>query len=138
MNDQEPRIALLQEMVTLIARHEKWSASDFMISQAFLWIAIISSSAATILISVENFPKVWLAVLAALPALMMVADKTFRYRERSQWHELFALKIAELRYDLQISNATSSEIAGKLTKLRIEMHEKWPGENVSAIPMDPP
>ena len=128
---------LLTRLNQLIAHHEMWTSRDFSYTQWILWIAILSSFAATISVAFQKMPKWAIAILAAIPALSLMVDKTFRYRERSLWHELYSVELQNLRDDLEINHAKEADIAKNLRKLRTDMQARWPGENVAAIPTAP-
>jgi hypothetical protein len=128
---------ILTRLNEMIAHHEKWGSKDFAISQWILWIAILSSFAATILVGKQQIDSLLLAVIAGLPALMLMIDKTFRFRDRAKWHELYSLRVSEIRDAHQLGEMDANEAAKKTAKLRAELHHKWPGENVSSIPSAP-
>lgn len=137
MNPSPIHPEVLSRLNDMIAHHEKWSSKDFTNSQWILWVAILSSFAATILVGKEQIPKLVLAIIAGLPALMLMVDKTFRFRDRAKWHDLYLVKVTEIRDDLQLAQLPAIDACKKLAKLRAEMNDKWPGENVSSIPSAP-
>jgi hypothetical protein len=121
----------------LIKHHEMWSSKDFTYSQWILWIALLGSATATVCASVQKLPKCVIAFFAVLPALALSADKTFRYRERAMWHEVYTIELSNLKDDLENYPAQKPKVAEGLKKLRKDMHDKWPTENISEIPNPP-
>ena len=125
------------DLPSLIKHHNFWSTKDFENGQMILWIAILSSAVATILSSIDNVPKWIYATTALLPGLALIVNKTFRFRERSNWHEMYSIRLQEIDGQVELKTISAAEALAKITALRIEMHKVWPGENTSAIPKDP-
>lgn len=127
---------LLKRIEQLIQHNESWGKQNFAYSQYILWTAVLSSFIATILSGVDA-PKVVVSIIAALPALTLMIGKTFRYRERGQWHDRYATELNNLRDDFQIAGVPATDIVKRLAKLRTHMDDIWPDDQPPTMPQAP-
>jgi len=125
----------LAKIDQLITHHEYWTSKNFEIAQWIIWAAIIASFVATICASIKDCPRWILATFAALPALSQTVDKRLDFSARSNWHELYAISLYQLRSEME--GKTDSEIDARLAKLKADMVPKWPSGDKNAIPPVP-
>lgn len=127
------------DLPTLIEHHTYWGSRDFIYSQVILWIALVASFAATILVSTatDKIPKWVIAVIAGLPALAMTVEKTFHYQERSQWHEGYSIRLEGLQSDIQSGKVAQADVGSLLKNLKEDMVKTWPAATMSSIPAEP-
>lgn len=128
---------LLERVKQLIEHHETWSKRNITYTQRSFWVAVLSSIFASFVVGVDALPKVVIAALAGLPAVMLLLDKMLRYRDRALWHEQYATKLHCLYDEFMIAELSISDIDEQLSKLRADMNGCWPGNNISAIPLAP-
>ena len=127
-------IELLNRIDELIKYHLHWAWNDFIVSQTLLWVAILSSFAASICASRDKIPKWLIATIAGLPALMLMVEKTFRYIDRNAWHDAYTVDLQALRDELAIAQTPQIEVAKRLSALNSKMRSTWPCSNPAAIP----
>lgn len=137
MNDDEAREALLQKMLTRQMRDQTWEKWDFIIAQCLLWLAILSSFISAIVVAGDQASKMVSALLAAIPATVIVIDKSFSFARRSRWHSLMYLRLDELVNDLQFRSRPVEEVAAKLSKLRLEMEQSFPAMSTEGLSETP-
>lgn len=89
--------ALLDEVTREITKHQLWGTWGFYGLQILIWGSIVSSTAAAILTSIGKGGKPLVAFFAAVPALVLTAEATFRYSDRYQYHDKAAATIAMQR-----------------------------------------
>ena len=138
MDEDNERTALLQKILTRQARDEKWDRWDFILAQGFLWPAILSSFVSAIVVAAGEMPKMFAALLAAIPATVIVVDRSFSFARRSKWHSLMYLRLDELVNDLQFRGRPTDEVAAKLSKLRLEMEASFPAMSTEGLSETPP
>ncbi|MDR5754893.1 MULTISPECIES: hypothetical protein [unclassified Caballeronia] len=108
-------------------------------SEVFYFIAIISSSAATIMgaLSTEEFavPKIAVAVAAAIPGLFIAFDNRFRLRARSDWNAVYKVRYQALLRQLEIEGTPAKEVSALLSQLEEEMEKQYPVRSDSLTPL---
>lgn len=117
------RISLMKEY----GWHQKYQAADFSMSQVLLLVSILGSFIATILAASNVAWKGVTAAVAAIPALALTLENTFKYYKRSDWHTVYSIRLWPLIDALDGKTMTLDEIVEKFTELRLEMNSKWPG-----------
>jgi hypothetical protein len=87
---------ILVDMKKEVQQHRLLSNIQVTLSQMFFWVAVIASATASINAGADWFQGPWAAVIAALPALVLVIENTFKYEARSRWHRAKARTIEAL------------------------------------------
>jgi hypothetical protein len=92
-------------------------------------VSIGASIAATILAATKTDSTSLLAVLTAIPGIILLITSTFKFNARSQWHYEKKRRLdALLRLSLAKAQATSeAEVAEKWNRIDEEMDKSWPG-----------
>jgi len=93
----------------------------------FLILAVSSSAAATLSVAVAIWSKTVNAVLAALPGVMYLANRQFRFEERSKWWFEKFYAIESLYRGLVHEGRDKAEISRELTEQSKVLLGRWPG-----------
>ena|SRR5579875_473556 len=93
----------------------------------FLILAVSCSAVATLSVAVGMWPKAVNAVLAALPGLMYLTNRQFRFEERSKWWFEKFYVIEGLYRGLVRERRDEVEVSKELTLQSRALAARWPG-----------
>ncbi|MBA5689161.1 hypothetical protein [Rugamonas apoptosis] len=131
MTSEKNTTELEDELKTLIAHHKKWEGRDFTWAQVFVWGGIIASGTSSIYGSgITEMGHFFAAVVGAIPGVLIVVDKTFKFSARASWHARYRAALNSLFRKLRDENSPVPPISQALSKLESEMERDFP-------PMDP-
>ena len=113
---------LLSEIECKVKHHQVWEGRDFAWAQIFVWAGLIASTASSLYAGkVFDVDPRFAAVVAAVPGLVIVVDKIFKFLIRSQWHARFRIELDGLRRELLDQHAPEKDVSTKLTELERKM-----------------
>ena len=92
-----------------------------------LLAAVLGSAVATLSVAADLWPKAVRAVLAAVPGVMYLANRQFRFEERAQWWFDKFYMIEGLYRGLVREKRDEAEVSKELTLRSQELSAKWPG-----------
>ena len=133
---------LRAEIQTKESEHRKWESSDFVRAQLTLWIGILTSIAASLNATgviprpgcvSEKAAALIAAVIAAIPAGVIVVDKTFKWSARSSWHRLYGIRLRMLLRSMDFGGVDAAMTSEKLGKVELEMHNTFPALDAGAL-----
>ena len=133
---------LLSELESQSKNHKMWYKYDFALAQTVLWLGIGASFLSSLATATKPIlDKYWptegvtlvIAVLAAIPGLTILVDKTFKFATRSSWHGLFMIKIDSLVRGLRYSNRSIGDASADFSELEIQMHNLFPPLDSSSL-----
>lgn len=93
----------------------------------FLILAVSCSALATLSVSEGIWPKPVNAMLAALPGIMYLANRQFRFEERSKWWFEKFYVIEGLYRGIVYERRDEAEISKELTSQSRALAARWPG-----------
>lgn len=108
------------------SRTRKHARKNYFAAYALFLIAITSSAAATISVSV-GLAKELSAILAAMPGIMLLVNNTLKLEARSRWHWNKAHRLEQLLRELVHEGRDLKEVSRELTNVEKEMEGVWPG-----------
>jgi hypothetical protein len=114
-----------------------WWLVNFVVAQTSYWVAIASSFGSAIAISIDNLPKIFIAVLAAIPGVVILVESTFRYSQRADWHSLYSQKLRGLIRQLKFEVNKIEEISKNLSDLEAEMEGRTPPMRLGMLQQTP-
>jgi hypothetical protein len=123
MNSTEQKLALEVEHYLNLAR------GNYFTVWAMYILSVGASVLATVFAATGSPEKVRLAVLAAVPAIVLLVNNTFKFNARSQWHYEKKRRLDSL---LRLSEAgaagtTPPEVAAEWNRIDEDMDKRWPG-----------
>jgi hypothetical protein len=92
-----------------------------------LVLAVLGSALATFSVAANFWPKELNAVLAALPGVMYLANRQFRFEERSRWWFEKFYAIEGLHRGIVRERRDEAEVSKELTIKSEELAARWPG-----------
>lgn len=89
----------LQELNVAIKTRLKYESLDFILAQSLFWISILASFISAILIANKNeeLNPLIMAIIAGIPGLVVVIQKTFNFTERTTWDTNFRIELQALK-----------------------------------------
>jgi len=92
-----------------------------------LLVAVVGSAVATLSIAADLWPKGVRAALAALPGVMYLANRQFRFESRAQWWFEKFYVIEGLYRGLVREKRDEAEVSKELTLKSSDLSVRWPG-----------
>jgi len=116
--------AFNDELDFTIKKRKKYEGWDFKISHIFIWVSILASFSSSILIAIgyEAIYKILISVLAGIPGLVVVIDKTFDFTRRAAWGTMYKIDLEELKDKVDFGKIESYEATKELRELN-KKHE---------------
>lgn len=93
---------------------------DSSLAHCVLWVSIIASFASAIMVAsgqkiFEN--NIWLAIIAGIPGLVVLLEKTFDFARRSSSGIMYKIELQELKNDYDFGKITAYRAAQKLQEI---------------------
>lgn len=98
MNTQENQV--YNELLKEISRRKMLQRLDSLLTHSFVWISVIASFVAALLIAkngVKGIDAIYVAIIAGLPGLCLTIAKTFDFTQRAAWGSLYIIDLLNLR-----------------------------------------
>jgi hypothetical protein len=106
---------------------------NYFAAYLFFILAVSSSAVATLSVAAEIWPKTINAILAALPGIMYLVNRQFRFEERSKWwFEKFYI-IEGLYRGVVREKRDEAQISKELTLQSQALAARWPGFGESPV-----
>jgi hypothetical protein len=96
----DPAQELQKEIEKSIKHRRTYELMDFRLAHIFLWASIIASFASSIIIASglqTEKNKIFIAIIAGIPGLIILIDKTFDFATRAVWGATFRIELEELK-----------------------------------------
>ncbi|MBX2924537.1 MAG: hypothetical protein KF746_20215 [Chitinophagaceae bacterium] len=93
---------------------------DSSLAHIILWVSIIASFASAIMVAsgqkiFEN--NIWLAIIAGIPGLVVLVDKTFDFARRSSSGIMYKIELQELKNDYEFGKINAYRAAQRLQEI---------------------
>lgn len=129
----EPRENLLSELKGRISNDDKRARRLLGQAEALVWLAVISSFGTAIAAAIDAFPSWLIAITAAIPGIVIVADRSLGFYRRARWHNEVATKLQALARALEYEGADHKDISKQFSSIMIDMEPKYPGINAGGL-----
>jgi len=103
----------LQKRVKSISR-------DSSLAHIILWVSIIASFASAIMVASGQqifINNIWLAIVAGIPRLVVLLDKTFDFARRSSSGIMYKIELQELKNDYDFGKINAYRAAQRLQEI---------------------
>ena len=119
MENQEQTQAIKDELIKEIKKRKKWEKGDFQLAHFFIWFSILASFSSSIIIAAGDIGinKIIVAIIAGIPGLVVVVDKTFEFARRSAWDTMYKIDMQELKDDVDFGKIDGYAAAKKLREI---------------------
>jgi magnesium-transporting ATPase (P-type) len=121
-NSENTSIESLDEELSELIRHRtKYEGIDFQLSHYFVWTSILTSFFSSIFVasggSFFEEHNIWFSILAGIPGLCVVIEKTFDFARRSFWGTMYKIDLQELKDEIEFGNIEKREAAKRLREI---------------------
>ena len=114
--------------------HARWALRDFLVAQVFVWLAIGGSFVASILSTIkESIHPAVLATVAAIPAAVILIDRSFSFAKRAKWHYMFEAELERLANAVEFEGKDVAAVAHSFGELRVQMERSFPSLAVDGL-----
>jgi hypothetical protein len=96
-----------------------------MFANVFVAIGVCASAITTISVAAGTLTPFMNAVLAALPGIVVMVLKTFKFEQRSRWWWEKYHGVLDIKAGLLPDGSNEREINRQLAKFLTEHHKKW-------------
>jgi hypothetical protein len=98
---------IVKEVSELIDEYSKYESSDQVIVFGLVWMSILASATAALLTALENGSKALVAIIAAIPALCLAIESSFKFSQQYQLRRAATADLLALRDELQYEGLAS-------------------------------
>ena len=118
-NDVNTEQELQNEISKKIKHRRRFEVMDFRLAHLFLWVSILASFISTIAVAsgVKEENKILIAVIAGIPGLVILIDKTFDFKRRSVWGAMFRIELEDLKDKFAFKKGDPYLVAKKLREI---------------------
>jgi hypothetical protein len=110
-----------------------WAKLNSTIAHILFMLAILASFGTTLLASVPDISKLAIALVAAIPGVVILFDRTFSFARRADWFYIYHVEVEALIRELRDQHVPPPEVSTKLSELARRMEGLFPEMQASAI-----
>lgn len=116
-----------KELDTEIKNRYKYSRFDFILNHLLVGIAVIASSYPAYAQIFDKSDGKTIAAIAAIPAFILLLQKTFKWEQRAEWHWDYKRKVTAIKRQLRDQGLKPEEASQMLTNLETDLAGAFPG-----------
>lgn len=108
------------EIETALKKRVKFIFWDSTLAHIVLWLSIIASFASSIMVASGQqifANNIWLAIIAGIPGLVVLLEKTFDFSKRSASGILYKIELQELKNEYDFGRITAYKAAQRLQEI---------------------
>ncbi|MCC6287772.1 MAG: hypothetical protein IT249_07795 [Chitinophagaceae bacterium] len=125
MDTNKATQALESEIEKELKKRVKDITRDSSLAHIILWVSIIASFASAIMVASGQkifVNNIWLSIIAGIPGLVVLLDKTFDFARRSSSGIMYKIELQELKNDYEFGKINAYRAAQRLQEI-IRRHE---------------
>ena len=118
-----------KEIDSEIVNRHKYARFDFILNHILVGIAVTASSfpAYAQIFNKSDAPTI--AAVAAIPAFILLLQKTFKWEQRGEWHWDYRRKIIGIKRQIRDQGLAPEQASKLLNKLESDLSGSFPGIN---------
>lgn len=121
------RVEIEKEIDSEVKWRGLYSKFDFIVHNILVFIAVIASGfPAFMQIFGNSDPKI-VAAVAAIPAFILLLQKTFKWEQRADWHWEYKRKVKAIQRQLRDQDLSQKDASQLLSKLESDLAGSFPG-----------
>ncbi|MFT3946590.1 MAG: hypothetical protein QM763_06410 [Agriterribacter sp.] len=120
MDTNKATQALELEIEKELKKRVKEITRDSSLAHIILWVSIIASFASAIMVASGQkifVNNIWLAIIAGIPGLVVLLDKTFDFARRSSSGIMYKIELQELKNDYDFGKINAYRAAQRLQEI---------------------
>lgn len=121
----DPVIGLQSEIEKEIKHRKTYESMDFKLAHIFLWVSILASFGASIIIAAgatlskdTSVNKIIIAIIAGIPGLVILIDKSFDFAKRAVWGAIYRIELEELKDELVFKKIDPYDSSKKFREIK--------------------
>jgi len=103
-----------EELKKKIHVRKLYSRFDFVLNHILVFMAVFASAFLAICQILEVNDSKLIALVAALPAFVLLLQKTFKWEQRAEWHWDYRRKVIAISREVRDQGLTSDEASWKM------------------------
>ena len=127
------REKLLSELHERIKFDNRHAWRHLRLAVFWTWVAIVGSLGASLLAALDIMPPWAMAILAAIPGIVIVITQRFSFFRRSRWHCMVETHLRRLVRALEYEDATPSEVSKQFSDLMLDSEPQYPGHGLDGF-----
>lgn len=104
-----------------------YSRFDFILNNALVLIAVIASGFPAYIQIFGGFESKIVAAVAAIPAFILLLQKTFKWEQRADWHWEYKRKVKDIKRQIRDQGISKENASKQLSKLESDLAGSFPG-----------
>ncbi|RDV27435.1 hypothetical protein DXV75_05230 [Alteromonas aestuariivivens] len=123
---------IMKEIKREICKRYWYARFDFIFNHLLLLIMVVASSYPAFAQIFSQGNEKYTAAIAAIPAFILLFQRTFKWEQRGEWHWEYHRRLIALSREVRDQNLPLQQASIKLTLLEQEFAGTFPGVNYSA------
>ena len=115
------------EIDSEIGRRYRYARFDFILNHLLVFVAVIASAFPAFSQLVESYDEATVAMVAAVPAFVLLLQKTFKWEQRGEWHWEYRRRIIAIKRQIRDQGLSSKDASVKLNNLERDLAGTFPG-----------
>lgn len=104
-----------------------YSRFDYILNHILVFITVISSAFAGFSQIFGYNNSAVIASIAAIPAFILLLQKTFKWEQRSDWHWDYRRRLISIHREMRDQGLSPAEASKKINKLEEQLSGSFPG-----------
>jgi len=120
MDTNKATQSLELEIQKELKKRVKNISRDSSLAHIILWVSIVASFASAIMVASGQqifVNNIWLAIIAGIPGLVVLLDKTFDFARRSSSGIMYKIELQELKNDYDFGKINAYRAAQRLQEI---------------------
>lgn len=109
-----------------VAHLGKWARRHNATSACVLLLAVVSSVAATVCVSINGLPETLLMIVTIIPASSITMMQLFKFDEKARWYWKYEKEYLALARELEYGGTPACDVARTLNEVERQMEREWP------------
>jgi hypothetical protein len=118
----------IDEEIDREIKNRSWySRFDFALDHLLVFASVIASAFPAFSQVLGTGDGKLVAVIAAIPAFVLLLQKTFKWQQRGEWHWDYRRKVVAIKRELRDQGLTAQDASKKLNELEARLAGTFPG-----------
>ena len=121
--------AIGKEIGDEIRNRYRYSRFDFVLNHVLMLVAVLASAFPGLAEILKFSDSGTVALVAAIPAFVLLLQRTFKWEQRAEWHWDYRRRLIALQRELRDQGLRAEEASRKLNRLEEDLAGSFPGVN---------
>ncbi|MEM7001490.1 MAG: hypothetical protein AAF529_11940 [Pseudomonadota bacterium] len=120
---------VIEELEASIKARFRYSRFDFLLNHVLLLSMVVASSYPAFAQIFGYEESATTAAIAAIPAFVLLAQRTFKWEQRGEWHWDYRRRLIAIYREWRDQGLTPVDVSKKLNALEQQLAGSFPGIN---------